>query len=88
MGEKVKEGNVLLHLLQPQLRHQLVELNAELDVLKLQDSLLITRDSRDYPDKMRFYNLEEERLKSELKHIQDQISFFELKDATATGSLG
>jgi len=79
LGEKVREGDVLLHLLQPQLRHQLVELNAELDVLRLQDSLLVTRDSKDFPNKMRFYNLEEERLKSELKHIQDQISFFELK---------
>ena len=79
LGEKVSEGDILLHLLQPELRHQLVELNAELDVLKLQDSLLLTRDTRDYPNKMRFYNLEEERLKAELKHIQDQISFFELK---------
>ncbi len=79
LGEKVKEGDILLHLLQPELRHQLIELNAELDVLRLQDSLLLTRDSKDYPNKMRFYNLEEERLKAELKHLQDQISFFELK---------
>jgi HlyD family secretion protein len=79
LGEKVKEGDVLLHLLQPQLKHQLVELNAELNVLKLQYSLLTTKNSRDYPSKMRFYNLEEERLKRELDHVQDQISFHELK---------
>ncbi|MCX6287141.1 MAG: NHLP bacteriocin system secretion protein [Bacteroidetes bacterium] len=79
LGEKVKEGEILLHLVQPQLRHQLIELNAELDVLKLQDSLLQTRDTKDYPYKMRFYNLEEERLNRELNQIQDQISFFELK---------
>ncbi|MEI6882994.1 MAG: NHLP bacteriocin system secretion protein [Bacteroidota bacterium] len=79
LGEKVKQDDVLLHLLQPQLRHQLVELNAQLDVLMLQDSLLMTKDTRDLPNKMRFYNLEEERLKRQLAHIQDQITFFELK---------
>ncbi len=79
LGEKVKEGDVLLYLLQPQLRHQLVELNAELGVLKLQDSLLTTKNSIDYPNKMRFYDLEGERLKRELSHAQDQISFYELK---------
>ena len=79
LGEKVKENEILLHLLQPQLRHQLVELNAQLDVLKLQDSLLMNRDIKDYPNKTRFYSLEEVRLKKELSHLEDQISFLELK---------
>ena len=79
LGEKVDKDDILLHLLQPQLRHQLVELNAQLDVLRLQDSLLRTRDDRDFPNKMRFYSLEEVRLKKELSHLEDQISFFELK---------
>ncbi len=79
LGEKVDKDDILLHLLQPQLRHQLVELKAQLDVLRLQDSLLCTRDDRDYPNKMRFYNLEEVRLKKELSHLEDQISFLELK---------
>lgn len=79
LGEKVKEGDMLLHLLQPQLRHQLVELDAQLNVLKLQDSLLLTRDTKDYPNKLRFYVLEESRLKKELTQLQDQITFFELK---------
>lgn len=79
LGEKVKEGDVLLHLLQPQLRHQLVELNAELDVLRLQDTLLLAKDVKDFPNKMRYFSLEEERLKKELEHIQDQITFFDLK---------
>jgi HlyD family secretion protein len=79
LGEKVKEGDVLLRLLQPQLRHQLVELNAEFKVLGLQNSLLLTRDTRDYPNKIRYYDLEEERLKKELGHLQDQVTFFELK---------
>ncbi len=79
LGEKVNAGDVLIKLVQPQLRHQLVELYAELDVLGFQDSLLLTRDTRDYPSKMRFYSLEEERLKRELLHVQDLINFFELK---------
>ncbi|MEI7981886.1 MAG: NHLP bacteriocin system secretion protein [Bacteroidota bacterium] len=79
LGEKVKEGDVLLHLLQPQLKHQLVELNAQLDVLKLQDSLLLIKNSKDYPNKIRYYNLEAERLEKELVHFQDQVTFFELK---------
>lgn len=79
LGEKVREGDVLLQLLQPQLQHQLVELNAQMDVLKLQDSLLETRNVNDYPNKMRFYTLEEARLKQLLDHLKDQIAFFELK---------
>lgn len=79
LGEQINEGEVLLHLLQPQIRHQLVELYAELKVLFLQDSLLLAKDSKDYPNKIRFFSLEEERLKKELIHMQDQIAFFELK---------
>ncbi len=79
LGERVKKGDVLLHLNQPQVLHQLVELNTEMEVLKLQDSLLRIRDTRDYPNKMRYYSLEEERLKKEMEHLQDQITFFELK---------
>ena len=79
LGERVNAGDVLINLVQPQLRHQLVELNAQLDVLGFQDSLLLTRDTRDYPNKMRFYSLEEDRLKRELLHVQDLINFFELK---------
>jgi|APCry1669188910_1035180.scaffolds.fasta_scaffold00047_7 HlyD family secretion protein len=79
LGEKVEYGDILLHLLQPQLRHQLVELNAQLDVLRLQDSLLSNRDVLDYPNKMRFYDLEEVRLKKELAQLEDQISFLQLK---------
>jgi HlyD family secretion protein len=79
LGDKVKAGDVMLHLLQPQLRHQLVELNAQMDVLILQDSLLQYRDKNDFPNKIRFYNLEEVRLKKELAQLEDQIAFFELK---------
>ena len=79
LGEKVKEGDILLHLLQPQLKHQLVELNAQFDVLKLQDSLLTTRNVLDYPNKIRYYSLEEERLNKELSQLTDQVDFFELK---------
>ncbi len=79
LGEKVKQGDVLLHLLQPQLKHQLVELNAQLDVLYLQDTLLMAKDTKDYPNKMRYYALEEDRLEKELAHIKDQITFFDLK---------
>jgi len=79
LGEKVLKGEVLLHLLQPQIKHQLVEMNAQLDILKLQDSLLLTKNTKDYPNKMRYYSLEEERLKKELGHFQDQVTFFELK---------
>lgn len=79
LGDKVREGDVLLQLLQPQLQHQLVELNAQLDVLKLQDSLLENRNVNDYPNKMRFYTLEEERLNQLLDHLKDQIAFCELK---------
>ncbi|MCX6250871.1 MAG: NHLP bacteriocin system secretion protein [Bacteroidetes bacterium] len=79
LGEKVKQGDVLLHLLQPQIKHQLVEMNAQLDLLKMQDSLLLTKDTLDYPAKMRYYNLEQDRLNKELAHLQDQITFFEIK---------
>jgi HlyD family secretion protein len=79
LGDKVMAGDVMLHLLQPQLRHQLVELNAQLDVLMLQDSLLQYRDQNDFPNKMRFYNLEEVRLKKELTQLEEQIAFLELK---------
>jgi HlyD family secretion protein len=79
LGEKVDKDDILLHLFQPQLRHQLIELKAQLDVLRLQDSLLMSRDVRDYPNKIRFYSLEEVRLKKELSHLEDQISFLELK---------
>jgi len=44
LGERVNAGDVLINLVQPQLRHQLVELNAQLDVLGFQDSLLLTRE--------------------------------------------
>ncbi len=79
LGEKVKKSDILLHLFQPQLKHQLVELEEEMAVLLLQDSLFQIRAERDYPNKMRFYTLEEERLKKELNHLEDQISFLELK---------
>lgn len=79
LGEKVNKGDILLQLIQPQLSHQLVELNAQLDVLNLQDTLLSNRDAIDYPIKMRFYNLEEVRLKKQLTQLEDQISFLQLK---------
>ena len=79
LGSKVQQDDILLHLLQPQLRHQLVELKAQMDVLILQDSLLKVRDVSDFPNKIRFYNLEEVRLKKELSQLEDQISFLQLK---------
>ncbi|MEI6574602.1 MAG: NHLP bacteriocin system secretion protein [Bacteroidota bacterium] len=79
LGEKTAEGDILLRMLQPQLQHQLVELNAQLEVLLLQDTLLLHKDSQDYPNKMKYYSIEEDRLQKEFTHMQDQITFLELK---------
>lgn len=79
LGEKTEEGDILLQLVQPQLRHQLVELYAQLDVLNSQDTMLRRKDTKEYPNKMNYFSLEEERLNKELIQIQEQIAFFELK---------
>ena len=78
-GEKTEEGDILLHLVQPQLQHQLVELYAQLDVLNSQDTMLRRKDTKEYPNKMNYFSLEEERLNKELTQIEEQIAFFELK---------
>jgi HlyD family secretion protein len=79
LGEQAEEGDILLQLIQPQLRHQLIELNAQLEVLNLQDTMFQLKDAKEYPNKMIYYSLEDERLNAELIHIQEQIAFFELK---------